>query len=121
MTETMDDTTRDALEHDADDSLVELAPTVPLRTLFRRFWPYTRDFRGRMVLSLLLTGTVPALSTASIYLYKVLVDDVLTPHDFRLFPLVAGLYLAITVVQGAVTWLDEFLTAWVGERFVLNL
>ena len=72
-------------------------------------------------MSLLLTGAVPALTTASLYLYKVLVDDVLTPHDFRLFIPVAALYLAITVVQGVVTWIDEYLTAWVGERFVLNL
>ncbi len=72
-------------------------------------------------MSLLLTGAVPALTTASLYLYKVLVDDVLTPHDFRLFIPVAALYLGITVVQGVVTWIDEYLTAWVGERFVLNL
>ena len=45
----------------------------------------------------------------------------LTPHDFRLFIPVAALYLGITVVQGVVTWIDEYLTAWVGERFVLNL
>src|SRR3954449_2453827 len=60
-------------------------------------------------------------STASIYLYKVLIDDVLTPHDFGPFPLVAALYLGITLASGVVTWIDEFLTAWVGERFVLNL
>src|SRR3954452_6754001 len=97
MTGTSQDTAQDAPENDVDedDSLVELAPAVPLRAIFRRFWPHTRDFRGRMVLSLLLTGAVPAISTASIYLYKVLVDDVLTPHDFRLFPMIAALYVAI--------------------------
>jgi len=108
-------------ESDEDDSLVEEAPQVPLRAVFRRFWPHTRGFRGRMTMSLLLTGAVPALTTASLYLYKVLVDDVLTPHDFRLFIPVSALYLGITVVQGVVTWIDEYLTAWVGERFVLNL
>ena len=106
---------------DEDDSLVEEAPQVPLRTVFARFWPQTRGFRGRMTMSLLLTGAVPALSAVSIYLYKVLVDDVLTPHDFRLFIPVAALYLGITIVQGVVTWVDEYLTAWVGEKFVLNL
>ena len=106
---------------DEDGSLVEEAPQVPLRTVFARFWPQTRGFRGRMTMSLLLTGAVPALSAMSIYLYKVLVDDVLTPHDFRLFMLVAALYLGITIVQGVVTWVDEYLTAWVGEKFVLNL
>jgi ABC-type multidrug transport system fused ATPase/permease subunit len=117
--EDLDDRTDDE-EHD-DHSLVEYAPTVPLRDIFRRFWPYTRDFRGRMALSLLLTGAVPAISTASIYLYKVLVDDVLTPQDFSIFPIVAALYLTLTVADGVVSWFDEYLTAWVGERFVLNL
>jgi ATP-binding cassette subfamily B protein len=124
MTATVDDTPSDTREHgseDEDGSLVEHAPTVPLPVIFRRFWPYTREFRGRMVASLLLTGAVPALSTASIYLYKVLIDDVLTPHDFGPFPLVAALYLGITLVSGVVTWIDEYLTAWVGERFVLGL
>ena len=100
---------------DEDDSLVEYAPTVPLRTLFRRFWPYTRDFRGRMVLSLLLTGTVPALSTASIYLYKILVDDVLTPRDFSLFPLVAAAYVGIAVSGGLLSFVDDYLCTWVGR------
>jgi ATP-binding cassette subfamily B protein len=110
-----------AAEPDDDGALVEEAPRVPLRTMFTRFWPQTRGFRVRMALSLLLTGAVPALTTASVYLYKMLVDDVLTPHDFHLFIPVAAVYLAITVVQGVVTWVDEYLTAWVGERFVLNL
>jgi ABC-type multidrug transport system fused ATPase/permease subunit len=124
MTTTVGGTSREDLDDrtdDEDDSLVEHALTVPLRDIFRRFWPYTRDFRGRMVLSLLLTGAVPAISTASIYLYKVLVDDVLTPQDFSLFPIVAALYLTLTVADGVVSWIDEYLTAWVGERFVLNL
>ena len=108
-------------DEDDDGSLVEHAPPVPLRTIFRRFWPYTREFRGRMALSLVFTAAVPAISTASIYLYKVLVDEVLTPQDFRLFPIVAALYLALTVGEGVMNWLDEYLTAWVGERFVLNL
>ena len=57
--------------------------------------------RGRMVLSLLHTAAVPAISTASIYLYKILVDDVLTPQDFSLFPLVAALYLTLTLATAS--------------------
>jgi ABC-type multidrug transport system fused ATPase/permease subunit len=108
-------------EDEVDAALVEHAPRVSLRAMFSRFWPQTSGFRGRMLLSLALTGAVPGLTAANIYLYKVLVDDVLTPHDFRLFLPVAALYLGITVAQGVVTWIDEYLTAWVGERFVLNL
>lgn len=105
----------------AATALVDQAPRVRLRAVFDRFWPYTRPFRGRLALSLLLAGIGPALSTASIWLFKILVDDVLTPHDFRLFPEVAAGYLAITLLEGLATFADEYLSAWVGERFVLDL
>ncbi|MDT7709975.1 MAG: ATP-binding cassette, subfamily bacterial, partial [Pseudonocardiales bacterium] len=100
---------------------VEQAPQVGLRAIFRRFWPETRPFRVRMVLSLLLVPVAPLLGTASIYLFKVLVDNVLTPHDYRQFPPIAAAYLGITVLSGLVSFVDEYLSAWVGERFVLTL
>jgi ATP-binding cassette, subfamily B, bacterial len=97
------------------------APQARMRTIFRRFWPDTRPFRGRMLLSLLLVPVSPALTTASIYLFKVLVDNVLTPHDYRLFVPVALAYLGLTVAGGLVGFVDEYLTAWVGEKFVMSL
>ncbi len=111
-----DDADESADESTASD--VDHAPRVPVRTIFRRFWPDTRPFRGRMLLSLLLVPVPPALTAAGVYLFKVLVDDVLTPHDYRLFVPVAIAYLAITIVSGLVGFADEYLTAWVGERFV---
>ncbi|MFD1533209.1 ABC transporter ATP-binding protein [Pseudonocardia aurantiaca] len=111
-------------DRDADGgatSLVEPTPRLKVRTIFRRFWPETRPFRGRMGLSLLLAAVGPALATVSIWLFKILVDDVLTPHDYRLFPLVAAAYLGITLLEGLVNFTDQYMSAWVGERFVLNL
>ncbi|WP_433557170.1 ABC transporter ATP-binding protein [Pseudonocardia xinjiangensis] len=102
-------------------SLVEQAPRLKVRVIFRRFWPETRPFRGRMVLSLLLAAAGPALATVGIWLFKILVDDVLTPHDYRLFPTVAGAYLGITLLEGLLNFTDQYMSAWVGERFVLNL
>ena len=50
-----------------------------------------------------------------------LVDDVLTPRDFSLFPPVAAAYIGIAVAGGLLSFVDDYLCAWVGERFVLNL
>ncbi|WP_296152196.1 ABC transporter ATP-binding protein, partial [Pseudonocardia sp. SCN 73-27] len=100
---------------------VREAAKVPIRHIFRRFWPDTKPFRGRMFLSLLLVAVGPALGTLNIYLFKVLVDDIITPQDFSLFPLVAGAFLAITVVGGLINFGDEYMTAWVGEKFVMGL
>ncbi|RTL62261.1 MAG: ATP-binding cassette domain-containing protein [Pseudonocardiaceae bacterium] len=100
---------------------VREAAKVPIRHIFKRFWPDTKPFRGRMLLSLLLVAVGPALGTLNIYLFKVLVDDIITPQDFSLFPLVAGAFLAITVVGGLINFGDEYMTAWVGEKFVMGL
>ncbi|MGE0842133.1 ABC transporter transmembrane domain-containing protein, partial [Pseudonocardia sp.] len=100
---------------------VREAAKVPIRHIFTRFWPDTKPFRGRMFLSLLLVAVGPALGTLNIYLFKVLIDDIITPQDFRLFPLVAGAFLAITVVGGLINFGDEYMTAWVGEKFVMGL
>ena len=106
-----------------DDSsvLAQNAPPIRIRTMFARFWPDTRPFRGRMLLSLLLVPVGPALATGSVYLFKVLVDDVLTPHDYQLFLPIALAYVGFAVVGGLVSFVDEYLTAWVGERFVTSL
>ncbi len=107
---------------DSDNpALTGHAPRIRIRTMFARFWPDTRQFRGRMLLSLLLIPISPALATASVYLFKVLVDDVLTPHDYHLFVPVALAYIGLTVAGGLVSFVDEYLTAWVGERFVTLL
>ena len=92
-----------------------------VRAIFRRFWPETRPFRGRMLVSLLLVMLDPAMDAASLWLFKILIDDVLAPKDFTLFPWVAAGYLAITVVGGLLSFADDYLSTWVGERFVLNL
>jgi ATP-binding cassette subfamily B protein/subfamily B ATP-binding cassette protein MsbA len=100
---------------------VQAAPTVTVRSIFREFWPDTRTFRGRLILSLLMVALPPLLAAVGIYLFKVLVDDVLTPRNLQLFPLVAAAFVAVTVVEGVVSFVDEYLNAWVAERFVLIL
>ena len=106
---------------DDDPVVAQNAPPIRIRTMFARFWPDTRPFRGRMLLSLLLVPIGPALATGSVYLFKVLVDDVLTPHDYQLFLPIALAYVGFAVVGGLVSFVDEYLTAWVGERFVTSL
>ena len=91
------------------------------KVIFARFWPDTRPFRGRWFLSLGLVAVAPALSAAAIWMFKILIDRVVVPHDFHLFPLLAGAYLGLAVVQGAVSFADQYLSTWVGERFVLTL
>ena len=99
----------------------EAAPRAGIRDIFGRFWPETRPFRVRLWISLVLVGVGPVLSTVSIWLFKILIDDVLTPHDFHLFPVIAAAYFGVAVVEGMVSSTDQYLSTWVGERFILNL
>jgi len=105
----------------ASTSHGEAAPRAGIRKIFCRFWPETRPFRVRLWISLVLVGVGPVLSTASIWLFKILIDDVLAPHDFHLFPVIAAAYIGVALVEGMVSSTDQYLSTWVGERFILNL
>jgi len=54
-------------------------------------------------------------------MYKVLVDEVLVPQNFGLLGWVALAYLGLVVLDGVVSFCDEYLSAWVGERFLVSL
>ncbi len=79
-------------EPDDDDGLVELAPAVRIREIFRRFWPYTGPFRPWLGLSFLFLVVTPALDAAATWMLKVLVDGCgsSTGMTFRSFGDVSG-------------------------------
>jgi ATP-binding cassette subfamily B protein len=97
------------------------APAAGMWVIFRWFWPATRPYRGRLLASLLLVAVGPFLDTAQIWMFKLLIDDVLIPRDVHAFPAIAGAYLGIGLAQGLGSFADELLSTWLGERFVLDL
>ncbi|HEU0114943.1 MAG TPA: ABC transporter ATP-binding protein [Thermomicrobiales bacterium] len=109
-----------AAEPDADE-LVALAPAASLRAIARRFWPDLRPYRWRLVLVGLFVALGPAVDAATIWLYKRLVDTVLVPRDLSPFLGLAALYVGLTLLGGAVAFGNSYLTAWVGEHFLLDL
>lgn len=94
---------------------------LPVREVLRRFWPYARPRRGWMLVGLLLAAVSPALLSVEIWLFKVVVDDVLVPRDFGLFPVVAATYVGLTLVQAVVDGADRMLSTWLSQRFVVDL
>ena len=103
------------------EGLVAAAPAVPVREVFRRFWPYARPYRRWLPVILLLVALGPAIEAATIWMYKVLVDEVLVPREFGLLLWVVLAYVGLTLAEGVVRFCDEYLSEWVGGRFVLNL
>ena len=92
-----------------------------MREIFRRFWPYARPYRRWLALSLLLIALVPLIDAAMIWMFKLVVDDVLVPHDFGPFLWIAGAYVALTIIAGVLGFADEYLADWIGEGFLLDL
>src|SRR5918999_233238 len=101
--------------------LVAAAPAIPVREIFRRFWPYARPYRRWLPLILLFAALGSALQAATIWMYKILVDEVLVPREFGLLLWVMLAYLGLTLAEGFVSFCDEYLSEWVGGRFVVSL
>jgi ATP-binding cassette, subfamily B, bacterial len=96
-------------------------PGLPVRAIFRRFWPDTEGLRGWMAFGLVLVLLAPASAGVQILMFKVLIDNVLVPHRFSAFPLLAAEYLGVTVVGGVVGFASNYLAVWNGERFLFGL
>jgi ATP-binding cassette subfamily B protein len=104
-----------------DGGIVAAAPAVPVREIFRRFWPYARPYRRWLPLTLLFVALGPAIGAATIWMYKILVDEVLVPQDFGLLVWVVLAYVGLTLAEGIVTFCDDYLSEWVGGRFTVAL
>ena len=92
-----------------------------MREIFRRFWPYARPYRKWLALSLVLIALVPLIDTAMIWMFKVVVDQVLVPRDFGPFVWIAAAYVGLTLIAGVLGFFDDYLANWIGERFLLDL
>ncbi|AKA07735.1 ABC transporter ATP-binding protein [Streptomyces noursei] len=103
------------------DAVVEAAPPVALREVFRRFWPYTRGGRPWFVVILGLVVLGPVVDAAEVWLFKILIDDVLIPRDPHLLVPVALAFLGLTLLAGALDFADDVTSTWVSERFLLAL
>src|SRR3954451_10738321 len=106
---------------DGDGGVVAGAPPVPVREIIRRFWPYARPYRRWLWLTGLFIVLMPAIETATIWLFKVVVDEVLVPRDFGPFVWIALAYVGLTLLGGAVGFADDYVSTWGGERFLLGL
>ena len=106
---------------DGDGGVVAAAPPVPVREIIRRFWPYARPYRRWLWLTGFFIVVMPAIETATIWLFKIVVDEVLVPRDFGPFVWIALAYVGLTLLGGAIGFADDYVSTWVGERFLLGL
>ncbi|MFF2325691.1 MULTISPECIES: ABC transporter ATP-binding protein [unclassified Streptomyces] len=106
---------------DDPDAVVAAAPPVAPREAFRRFWPYTRGGRRWLIPVLVFSMVGPVVDAAEIWLFKVVVDDVLVPRDLRPFLWIALAYTGLIICSGVLGFADDVTSTWVSERFLLAL
>ncbi|MFF8941648.1 ABC transporter ATP-binding protein [Streptomyces sp. NPDC014864] len=103
------------------DAVVAAAPPLSPREVFGRFWPYTRGRRGWLVPLVLFSLAGPLIDAAELWLFKTVVDEVLVPRDLAPFFWIAPAYLGLVVGSGLLGFADDVTSAWVSERFLLDL
>lgn len=64
---------------------------------------------------------VPVVEAVTIWMFKILTDQVLVPKDLDAFWPIAGAYVAITAVAGSLGYANSYLSSWLAQHFVLSL
>jgi len=104
-----------------EGALVAAAPPVPVREILRRFWPDARPYRRWIPLGLVLIAIGAVIETAEIWMFKLVVDEVLVPGELEPLVWIVALYVGLTAAGGLVSFGDDYLATWLGERFLQRM
>lgn len=94
-------------------------PTAPgVGEILRRFEPFLRRDRTRLVSAAVMLVLSALADTATIWMFKLLTDGALETGDLDAFWAPAAAWFAIAVVGGAASFLGAYLSSQVAERFL---
>jgi ATP-binding cassette subfamily B protein len=94
---------------------------MTLRAIFRRFWPYTRGDRNKLVFAFLAMAASTACDTYVVTMFARIVDGATGAHSMAAVWPSAIEWLALTAVGGLLSVLGGFLLVGAAERFVFRL
>jgi len=84
-------------------------------------WQLTQRYRLRTALSTVSLLTATATALAPPYLAKVALDDAVKGHGGARLVLVVVLFLAAGLANWGMTYVETYMTGWVGERILADL
>src|SRR5690349_22124421 len=84
-------------------------------------WQLTQPYRLRTALSTVSLLTATATALAPPYLAKVALDDAVKGHGGARLVLVVVLFLAAGLANWGMTYVETYMTGWVGERILADL
>jgi ABC-type multidrug transport system fused ATPase/permease subunit len=91
------------------------------RRRFGTLWRLTRPYRGRTGLSVVSLLAATATALAPPYLAKVALDEALSGDTGGRLWLVVAVFLAAGLANWGMTYVETYLTGWVGERILADL
>jgi ABC-type multidrug transport system fused ATPase/permease subunit len=84
-------------------------------------WELTQPYRLRTALSTLSLLTATATALAPPYLAKVALDDAIKGHGGARLVVVVAIFLAAGLANWGMTYVETYMTGWVGERILADL
>lgn len=94
---------------------------MPPRELLGRFWPFARPYRLAIAAGVVLVAVLPAVQAAEIWMFGLIVDEVIVPADLGALPWIAGIVLGLTLLGALLSFGEDYAWTWAGERFLLDL
>ena len=91
------------------------------RRRFGTLWRLTRPYRGRTGLSVISLLTATATALAPPYLAKYALDDAVNGRTGTRLVLVVAVFVAAGLANWGMTYVETYLTGWVGERILADL
>jgi ATP-binding cassette subfamily B protein len=84
-------------------------------------WRLTRPYRSRTALSVVSLLTATATALAPPYLAKYALDDAVQGHGGSRLFLVVAIFVVAGLANWGMTYVETYLTGWVGERILADL
>ncbi len=84
-------------------------------------WRLTTPYRGRTGFSVVSLLTATATALAPPYLAKYALDDALHGTDGGRLTLIVAIFVAAGLANWGMTYVETYLTGWVGERILADL
>ncbi|MHC4481533.1 MAG: ABC transporter transmembrane domain-containing protein, partial [Planctomycetota bacterium] len=94
---------------------------IDRRQIVRRLFSFLLPYLKPAIVGLVLTFLITAMQNMPPYLTKVLIDDVITPGNFSLFPIVIAILVGVYVGSAVVSVFRSYIMQWLGNRVLLDL
>ncbi len=97
------------------------APPMTVTQVVRRFWPDVRPLRWWLLVLVVLLAGAPLIAVLEVLLFQTLVDDVLVPATLGPLLWIAALYVALNLLSAVISGVDDYLSTWISQKFLVGL